>query len=422
MREQHRDFYQRSADETEALLAEEAENAGAEDLGDTDTCPWLTLEEVLGRDRASLKKAVAQARLVVVHSQEIDNAGEKGAGPAIFEHVMQKLRAAWRLLRDAGVGRFVITADHGFLLLDDSSAPAQSHGRKIDPKRRHVFSTRAADHSGEVRVPLANLGYEGVEGHLMFPETTAVFDTGKRSMSFVHGGNSLQERVIPVLTLVHRSPAGGSALSYGIEAEAQEGMGGMHALSARVSMIAQGALSFGGQREVELGLSVVDTPGVQVELCQTRGKARLMGGTIYATVDERFELFFRLTGNTDARVLVELNHPSAVVDVSPCVLDARFAVSATHTASQPPAMAASPQSEGRNWLDDLPEGGVRKLFEHLAAHGAVTEAEAVAMLGNQRALRRFAIRFEEYAVKAPFSVRIDVVAGVKRYVREGAES
>jgi len=385
------------------------------------TCPWLTLEDVLGRDSVKLKKTVAQAKLVVVHSLEIDNAGEKGAGPAVFEHVMQKLRAAWRLLRDAGVKRFVITSDHGFLLLDDSSAPAQSHGRKIDPKRRHVFSDIAADHSGEARVPLSSLGYEGVSGHLMFPETTAVFDTGKRSMSFVHGGNSLQERVIPVLTLVHRASSGGSTLSYGIEAKAEQEVGGMHAISGKVVMNAQGALSFGGQREVELSLSVVDVAGVQVELCQTRGGARLMGGAIYAAVDQTFELFFRLTGNTDARVLVEMSHPSAVADVSPRVLDARFAVSAGNKAAQPPPATTEPSGGDNNWLDSLPEGGVRELFEHLAAHGAVTESEAVAMLGSQRKLRSFAIRFEDYAAKAPFSVRIDVVSGVKRYVREGAQ-
>jgi len=185
-------------------------------------------------------------------------------------------------------------------------------------------------------------------------------------------------------------------------------------------MNAQGALSFGGQREVELGLSVVDVAGVQVELCQTRGGARLMGGAIYAAVDETFELFFRLTGNTDARVLVEMSHPSAVADVSPCVLDARFAVSAGNKAAQPPPAATEPQGGDNSWLDSLPEGGVRELFEHLAAHGAVTESEAVGMLGSQRKLRSFAIRFEDYAAKAPFSVRIDVVSGVKRYVREGA--
>jgi hypothetical protein len=44
-------------------------------------------------------------------------------------------------------------------------------------------------------------------------------------------------------------------------------------------------------------------------------------------------------------------------------------------------------------------------------------AEATEMLGGPRALSRFALRVEEYASRAPFAVRIDVVAGVKRYVR-----
>jgi hypothetical protein len=59
------------------------------------------------------------------------------------------------------------------------------------------------------------------------------------------------------------------------------------------------------------------------------------------------------------------------------------------------------------------------VFEHLAVHGTVTEAEASSMLGGPRAVRRFAVRFEEFAQKVPFSVRIDMVAGSKRYVREG---
>jgi hypothetical protein len=386
------------------------------------TCPWLTLDEVVSRDSTSLKRSVAQARLVVVHSQEIDNAGEKGVGPAVFDHVMQKLRAAWRLLRDAGVRRFVFTSDHGFLLLDDSAASIQAHGRRIDPKRRHVFSPVAADHTGEARVALADLGYEGVNGHVMFPETTAVFDTGRRSMSFVHGGNSLQERVIPVLTVVHRAAAGGSSVQYGINAEASEGVAGMHCIEAEIEVLAQRSLDFGSPKEVELALRIPDAEGVQVELCQTRGKARIAGGVVVATVGERFELFFRLSGAVDARVLIEIYHPSAVADVVPCVPDARFAVvTATRApASLPPARAASVGASSASWLEQLPESGVRQVFEHLAAHGTVTEKEAAAMLGGPRGLRRFAIQFEAYAQKAPFGVRIDVVAGVKRYVREGS--
>lgn len=387
------------------------------------TCPWLTLEEVVTRDSNSLKRSVAQARLVVVHSQEIDNAGEKGVGPAVFDHVMQKLRAAWRLLRDAGVRRFVFTSDHGFLLLDDSALSAQPHGRRIDPKRRHVFSPLAADHAGEARVALADLGYEGVSGQVMFPESTAVFDTGRRSMSFVHGGNSLQERVIPVLTVIHRSAAGGSTLQYSIKAKANEGVGGMHCLEAKVEVIAQRSLDFGSPKDVELALRVPESEGVegvQVEICQTRGRARIIGGIVIASVGEHFELFFRLLGSSDARVLVELYHPSAVANVVPCVPNTRFAIIVNRppsTALPAPSVTAIPSG---SWLEQFPESGVRQMFEHLAAHGTVTENEAAAMLGGPRGLRRFAFRFEEFAQKAPFGVRIDVVAGVKRYVREGS--
>ena len=330
---------------------------------------------------------------------------------------MHKLRAAWKLLRDAGVRRFVFTADHGFLLIDESARTAQPHGRKVDPKRRHVFSELAADHPGEVRVPLSELGYDSAE-QLMFPESTAVFDTGRKPMGFVHGGNSLQERVIPVLTLVHRTAVGGSNTRYVIRAAAREGVAGMHCVEARVIAPPQGELGFGGVPEIELSLRAPEVPDVRVEPCQTRGGAKIVAGSIVATVGESFELFFRLTGPADARALVEIYHQGAEADVAACVVDGRFAVAAPR-GTQEVASRATTAEPNRGWLSILPEGGVRQLFEHLANHGAVTEGEAAAMLGGPRELRRFANRFEEYAAKAPFDVRIDVIGGVKRYVREG---
>ena len=384
------------------------------------TCPWLTLAEVLDRDAKSLKQSVGRARLVIVHSQEIDDAGENGAGLAVFDSTLQRLRAAWRLLREAGVKRFVITADHGFLLNDETTGTVQPHGRKIDPDRRHVFSPIAADHANVVRVSLRDLGYDcdSDDQQLMLPESTALFDLGNKPMPFVHGGNSLQERVIPVLTLVHRTSKGSSPAQYTVTATAQQGVAGMHCLVATVTMVAQKTLGFGGKAQVELGLRVSDTNDVQVELCEARG-AQLSAGTISATVGQQFELFFRLAGASDTRALVELYHLGADANVTPCVVNDRFGVTAT---GRKAATEAVPKSTGsqRDWLQNLSGAGVRILFEHLAVHGAVTESEACTMLGGQRALRKFAGQFETLAKNAPFSVRIDVIAGVKRYVREGA--
>jgi len=72
---------------------------------------------------------------------------------------------------------------------------------------------------------------------------------------------------------------------------------------------------------------------------------------------------------------------------------------------------------GTEWLMKLPEGGVRRVFEQIANHGAVTETEAADMLGGPRALRKFSRSFEAYAECAPFDVTIQVLGGVKRYTR-----
>jgi hypothetical protein len=335
------------------------------------------------------------------------------------------------------VRRFVITADHGFLLLAETDPKVQSRGRKIDPRRRHVVSTLAEDRDGEARVALADLGYDGTDGYLIFPESTALFDTGEVLTSFAHGGNSLQERVIPVLTLAHRAAAGSSSESFTISARSLEDVGGMHCLEATVERAAQTTLEFGGCREVELSLRAADRDDVQVELCQTRRGARLAGGSVMASVGETFELFFRLSGAAGSRVQVELLHATGDVVVTPARIGQRFAVAAGRSSPAAPSPAPAITGAGkiagkvggseetaedtgeRAWLLDFPSPELRRFFEHLAAHGVVTEAEATVMLGGPRALRRFALTFEELAAKAPFVVRIEAVAGVKRYVREG---
>jgi hypothetical protein len=393
-------------------------------------CPSMSLDELLADDAAALKRRIAGAKLALVHVDAIDSAGEKGNGLMVFELVLQRLRSALNLLREAGARRFVITADHGFLLLDDAVRQTQKHGQKTVPWRRHMISTVAADHPGEVRVPLAQLDYEGVEGlQLMMPEGISVFDIGKRTLSFVHGGNSLQERVIPVLTIVHRSSgAGGDAMAYGIKARAQEGVAGLHSIAAKVHVLAQHALDFGGRRQVELALQVEGE--AQVDGVQTRGGAVVRAGSIVATVDAEFEVFFKLVGPHESRVRVALVHPMHEVDVAPCVLEEFFTVSAVGVRVEAPAAAEpvpakkaaeAPKPAARAWLEAFADAGVRELFEHLAAHGVVTSDQATRMLGSERGLRRFSMAFEEHVKKVPFIVRIETVGGVKRYVREGQE-
>ncbi len=391
-----------------------------------ETCPWLKLAEVLERDTTTLKLTIARARLIVVHSEQIDQAGEKGLGPSVFEAVLQRLRAAWSRLREAGVRRFVITSDHGFLLLDpaENLVDATAYGRKSDPQRRHVLTPVAADHPGMSRAPLTELGYDlgdaqGGHDQLVFPDNVGPFDTGKHRRTFVHGGNSLQERVIPVLTVAHRTAVGSDSLRYAVHAETLPTEAGVHRLEIRVDVLAQGALAFGGRKEIELGLRAVDAPEVHVDLRDVRG-ARRTGASIHVAPDTRVELSFALSGPVDRRVQVQVLHVAALAEVEPALLSQRFDVLGRGGPREEPDQAPAPTADDSDaWLADLPEGGIRELFRHLATHGTVTESEATQILGSARKVRRLSSRFDDYAAMAPFPCRIDVVDGVKRYVRDG---
>lgn len=400
-----------------------------------ETCPWLGLEEVLDREVPSLRQTIAQARLVVVHAEGIDKAGEKGVGLRHFEDELRRLRAAWMRLREAGVKQFVITADHGFLLQDETTRVPLAHGRKTDPKRRHVISTVAADHPGEIRAAARELGYEGLDVHFMFPENTMPFDTGERTKDFLHGGNSLQERVIPVLTIRHRHAPGAETARYAVEqVEVLAPVMGMHRIKATVVQLAQTSLNLGGGRRVELRLRAADTSHVNVELLDAP-RASLQSGAVVAKVDEPFELLFRLTGPEATRVRVQLEHSTGLLEVEPAVLDQRFAVECDEPGirtSRPPdppgkksGAAQGKATSGKagdaalEWLEEFDNEGVRKVFGHIQRFGGIDETDATEMLGGPRQFRSFSRRFDDYASRAPFAVHIDTSSGQKRYVKEG---
>lgn len=371
------------------------------------TCPKLSLEQVVDHDVTSLRRSIAGARVLLVHSEGIDKAGEKGHGLIAFEHEVQKLRAAWHNLYEAGVRRFVFTADHGFLLHDAATRDAKPHGFKTTPKRRHVVSPDYLDRTGKVAVRARDLEYDCDDLYFLFPEDAAPFDIGEKAKDFVHGGNSLQERVIPVITVQHRHESGGETTRYRIEASAGDPLARMQCLRVVVRIEKGHALSFSSLNALELVVECVDDPSVLVELCDARD-AKVKGNAVLAEVEKKFEVYFRLRGSSDRRVRVRLKHATGNAFVEACLVDERFGVEGAR--SEPPA-------KNDAWLLELPEGGVRDVFRHIDVHGSINEAEATRLLKGARQYRHFCVVVEDLMKKAPFRVQVDTRSGVKSHVR-----
>jgi hypothetical protein len=163
----------------------------------------LTLSRLLDISAATLAGRVKGASLVLVRSSEIDNAGEIDSllTRQAMDSVTSNLARAARKLAQAGVERFVIAADHGYQLSlrkDDDMKVDNPGGRELAIQRRCWIGYGGATPPGTVRVTGAELGYD-TELEFVYPSGLGVFRAGG-GLSFHHGGISLQELVIPVLS------------------------------------------------------------------------------------------------------------------------------------------------------------------------------------------------------------------------------
>jgi hypothetical protein len=179
----------------------------------------LTLDELLGLPRSKLTKKVEGAQVVIVRSQELDHAGEGGftyQARQVMHTVIDNLAHAVRKLAGVGVLEAVVAADHGHLFTserEESMRIDAPGGETIELHRRCWIGRGGKTPPGCMRVAATALGYES-DLNFVFPRGCGVFKAGG-DLAFHHGAASLQEILIPVLTVRSRgsgtrAPAAGS--------------------------------------------------------------------------------------------------------------------------------------------------------------------------------------------------------------------
>jgi hypothetical protein len=166
----------------------------------------IALDELLSLQPSRLAKKIEGAQVIIVRSQEIDHAGERGftfQARQVMDTVIDNLARAIRKLAAAGVEHCVLTADHGHLFFpsdrDESMRIDPPGGGEIDLHRRCWIGRGGATPAGCIRVAASALGYDS-DLDFVFPMGCGVFKAGG-DLAFHHGGLSLQELVIPVVTV-----------------------------------------------------------------------------------------------------------------------------------------------------------------------------------------------------------------------------
>lgn len=164
----------------------------------------LQLEKLLQMSSKKLREAISGASLVLVRSQEIDALGEMGGGliaRQVMDNMVGNVARAVQKIADAGINRFVITADHGHLFTrkkEDAYKTDAPGGKTLELHRRCWIGHGGITPPGTVRLGASEFGYGG-NLEFVFPKGIGVFKSGG-DLGFHHGGLSLQELIIPIIS------------------------------------------------------------------------------------------------------------------------------------------------------------------------------------------------------------------------------
>lgn len=388
---------------------------------------WIVLGDLLSFTDRKLKKIVDKD-LLVVTALDIDKMGESGAmgyGIDYFEKGLARLKTAVVKLKENGYEQFIITADHGFILGDESLKTGRAPKLECAERRYAYGSERNSKHLVSVGLNQLDYSSEQRDKFFVFERSTHLLVNQSRTR-FYHGGNTLQERLVPVISfsLTRDLPENGGTFELTIERLPD--VLGFHRISVHPVSRETGLFSL-PRVEVQL----VSDAGVQVEIGDIV-KAEQQGDVLTLPLDQTAEIYFKLNHGpqSKARICFKPTHQGTVLNHGDCSeyfevenvdvegVDTGEKQGRKRKISKQKASRAR-DKDGAGLYPDIIPDEFHTALAHLEKHGALTEKFLVNTLGGDGAAarkgRRFANRIWEWVSVLPFDVYIEQTAQGKEY-------
>lgn len=170
-------------------------------------------QDVLAMNKAGRRETFKGKKLIYIYHDTIDAMGDKASTEVYtfnaVETSLNQLYDLVKIIRDDLSGTNVyITADHGFLYqrdeLEESDKIGQDSIDAIEVKRRYILSREDRNVSGQLAINLSSIIKNEQQLTAYLPKATLRNKMQGSGINFVHGGASLQEVVVPLLTFKNK--------------------------------------------------------------------------------------------------------------------------------------------------------------------------------------------------------------------------
>lgn len=172
----------------------------------------IQASEIVSKTKEECRELVRDHDVIYVYQDKIDFTGHKQKTEReVFdaaEEALDELVKVVRKLTSANATNLIVTADHGFIYQDevedsDYSGASVTGGKITDSDRRFVLGHDLQITGGARKYSSSDLGLDG-DLEVAIPNSINRFRKSGASTRFVHGGCTLQEIVVPLVSVSKR--------------------------------------------------------------------------------------------------------------------------------------------------------------------------------------------------------------------------
>ena len=284
-------------------------------------------ENTLGAFVTGKPTIPATVSLLVLRDQEIDTHLETSPDSTLglLQQTLKRIRVAIRKLKDAGFSDVVIATDHGFFL----NAQAQAGDLCGKPSGTWIaFHDRSllgegAGNSANFAIPAERAGIRGDFRIFAGPRSMAPY---RRGLLYFHGGASLQEAIVPVLTVRLKKEKQPDATKASVILFYRKGARKITTRLPVIEIAVESSDIFSQAAEFEILLEAQDKKGNVVGEPKAGGAVNAATGTTTLRPGQKEQITLRMAMEFEGKFTVKALNPTTLTTYTTLELETDYAV------------------------------------------------------------------------------------------------
>jgi len=255
--------------------------------------------------------------------EQLESWSDTSLALQLIQRSLKDIRVAIRRLRDFGFDDVVIATDHGFVLVAEQGPGGvceKPAGNWVNLHDRALLGDGAGSDS-TVSIPASHAGIRGDFSQVAFPRALVAYKAG---LGYFHGGASLQEAVVPVITVQLPAAKETADAKSTVQLTYKRGSKRITTRLPVVDVEVVGSELFAQETAVEVLLEAQDRSGDVVGEAKPGGVVNPATGTIAVKPNTTVKVAIRMFDDYRGRFTLKVLDPATAVVLASLELETDY--------------------------------------------------------------------------------------------------